>query len=261
MDETKMIRAGEVEEDSIELWPLFQALLRRWWLIALVTAVFGVGTFMGTIAFVTPTYRSSFTAYVNNRTDATEAQATVSNSDLSASRYLTYTYAEIIRSRAVLETAAEQVGLDASYSELSGMVSVSITSDTEIIKVNVTSESPATCQTYAQAIAEVAVDEVASIVEGSSMRIIDDPVYPTGIASPNYAKNAVVGALLGFLLAAAVIVLRAVLDDRIRDEETLESRFGIPILGTIPNAASASSVGGNYYTYGYGKRPDKGGEK
>lgn len=247
-----------VEDDgSIELWPLVRALLRRWWIVAVAGVALGVVVFVGTLLLVTPQYRAGFTAYVNNRSE-TDTQTVLSNADLSAARYLTYTYTQIIRSRSVLETAADRVGLDENYSELGDMVSTSILSDTEIISVDVLSEEPATSKAYAEAIAEVAREQISSIVEGSSMQIIDAPVLPTKIATPSYTKNALVGLLLGVFLAAAVIVLRAVLDDRVKGEEELESRFGLPILGSVPNMASAARAGSKY---GYGAVKTSGGKK
>lgn len=249
MEDIRNKYAPDESENSIELWPLVQALWRRWWLIALAALAFGAAALIGTRVFITPTYRASFTAYVNNRADAAQ-QTTLSNADLSASRYLTYTYAQIIRSRSVLETAAEQAGLSYDYAKLSKMVSTSILSDTEIICVYVQGENPTECYQYAQAIAEVATTEIAGIVDGSSMRLVDSPVVPTGIYSPSYAKNALVGFVIGFLLAAAGIILRELLDDRVKDEETLETRFGLPILGVIPNMNSAAKAGVGYYAPG-----------
>ncbi len=245
-------------DGSIELWPLIQALLRKWWLIALAGVIFCVASYMGTLVLVTPQYRSGFTAYVNNRSDG-DTQTVLSNADLSAARYLTYTYTQIVQSRTVLVTAAERAGLDYDYAKLSRMVTTSILSDTEIISVDVLSSDPAISKAYAEAIAEVAREQISSIVEGSSMQIIDAPVLPTKIATPSYTKNALVGLLVGVFLAAAVIVLRAVLDDRVKGEENLESRFGLPILGSVPNMASAARAGGNYY--GYGAVKTSGGKK
>lgn len=260
MDDIKKNYINEEEAVSIELLPLFEAVVRQWWVVAIVTVIFAVGAFLGTKLFVTPSYRSNFTAYVNNRTDS-EEQTVLSNADLSASRYLTYTYAQIITSRTVLETAAKLAELPHNYAQLSSMVGTSILSDTEIISVHVTSEDPAEAKAFADAIAQVSIEQISTIVDGSSMRIIDPAVFPTGIYSPDYLKSAVIGALLGFLLSAGLIVLREVLDDRVKDEESLESRFGIPILGTIPNTGSAAKMGGSYYAYGYGGKLDKGGNK
>lgn len=253
MEERRKNYTNEEEAASIDLLPLFMAVLRRWWMVAWVAVLCALIGFAGTKLLVTPTYRSSFTAYVNNRAEGESEQQTVlSNADLSAARSLTYTYAQIIRSRSVLELAAEQASLPYDYSQLSGMVSTSIMSNTEIICVYVTSENPSVSKALAEAIAEVSQSQIASIVDGSSMRIIDEPQLPQGIFAPNYTKNALIGFAIGFLLAVAFIVLREVLDDRVKEEEGLESRFGIPILGSVPNTASAAKVGSNYYSYGYG---------
>lgn len=252
MNEMKKNYMAEEEAATIDLLPLIQAVLKRWWIVVWMTVLGAMLLYAGTKLFVTPTYRSSFTAYVNNRVDSeTEQQTVLSNADLSASRYLTYTYAQIMRSRSVLELAAEQASLPYDYETLSGMVSTSIISDTEIIRVYVTSPNPAISKALADAISQVSAEQIASIVDGSSMRIIDHPVAPIDIYSPNYLKNAVIGAALGFLLCVALIVLREILDDRVRDEESLENRFSVPILGTIPNVASAAKAGNNYY-YAYG---------
>lgn len=260
MDDMKKKYISEEDDATIDLVPLLEALLRNWLVIAVVTVALAAAAFVGAKMLITPTYQSGFTAYVNNRVDS-ENQTALTNADLSASRYLTYTYAEIMDSRTVLEQAAEYAGLEDSYSRLSSMVTTEIVSDTEIIAVYVVHPDPAVAKSFADAIAEVATEQVAAIVDGSSMRIIDHPVLPKGIYSPSYTRIAIIGALLGFLLSAGIIILRTVLDDRVKDEESLETRFGIPILGTIPNTSSAASAGGSYYSYGYGDKQNKGGNK
>ena len=263
MDEMRKNYINEEDAGSIDLLPLIAAVLKRWWLVAWVAVLCALAAFAGTKLLVTPTYRSSFTAYVNNRAESeTEQQTVLSNADLSAARSLTYTYAQIMRSRSVLEAAAEQSSLPYSYGELAKMTSTSILSNTEIIQVYVTSPNPSVSRALAEAIAQVSQEQIASIVDGSSMRIIDEPQLPADIYAPNYLKNAVIGAALGFLLAVAVIVLREIMDDRVKDEESLESRFGIAILGSVPNTASAARAGSNYYYYGgYGGSGTKGGRR
>lgn len=261
MEEIRKNYINEEDAASVDLLPLLLAVLKRWWIIGWITVLCGLAAFAGTKLLITPTYRANFTAYVNNRAETESEQQTVlSNADLSAARSLTYTYAQIIRSRSVLEMAAEQANLPYNFSQLSGMVSTSIMSNTEIISVYVTSENPSVSKALAEAIAQVSQSQIASIVDGSSMRIIDEPQLPTDIHAPSYGKAAVIGAAIGFLLAVAFVVLREILDDRVKDEESLESRFGVPILGTIPNTASAAKMGGSkYYAYGYGGAKTNGG--
>lgn len=247
----------ELDEDVIELLPLLKALWRSAWLVVVAALVFGSVTYVATKVFVTPTYRTSFTVYVNNRSNSEESTTVVSSSDLTASQSLVYTYSTIMTSRSVLEAAAAQAGIDSAYETLSEEVSIETVSSTEIMQVYCTMEDPAEALAMAQAIAAVAPDYIAQIVEGSSMQIIDNPVLPTDIYSPSYLKNTLIGMFVGAFLVAAAIVLREFLDDRIKEEGELEKRFGIAIVGVIPNMLEASKTD-HSYGYGYGHASGKG---
>ena len=122
----------------------------------------------------------------------------------------------------------------------------------EIITVQVTTADPRMSKNYAECIISVAQEQVSSIVDGSSMRVIDEPYLPGVINSPDYKKNTILGALIGAVLVVMIVVLRELLDNRVRDEETLEERFGVAILGSIPNYDAAGRASKSYGTYGYG---------
>ena len=242
------------EEESIDLLRLFRALWHRAWLLILAAVIGGALGYTATKLFVTPTYRTYFSSYVNNRKDTGESVNYVTSTDLSASRYLVLTYGSIITSRTVLEEAAKKAGLELTYAQLRGAVSTSIITNTEIINVYVVLPNPSDAQKLAQAISDVAPLQMNKIVEGSSMQIIDEASLPTSIYSPSYRKNALIGAMAFFLLVALVIVLRELLNTKVTTEEELESRFGIPVIGTIPDLAAATNHNGaySYSSYGYG---------
>ena len=240
----------------IDLVPIFKALRKHILLILVVALLFGAAAWIGTHVFIPPTYRTSFRVYVNNSQDTSE-KTTITSSDLSASRSLANTYAEIIRGRTVLKQAAELTGI--FNGSVSNMVNVSTSSTTEIITVSVTTNSPEVSLRLAQNIITVAEEKVAGIVDGSSMRVIDEPYLPGGIYSPHYYRDAAIGALIGLMLTVLIIALIEILDTRVRNEESLEERYGIAILGSIPNQEAARKSGGNYYAYGYA-RADKGGD-
>lgn len=236
--------------------PLVRAVIKKLWLIILVAALFGTAAYCGTKKLVTPTYRTGFTAYVNNRNQSDGTSTTVSSSDLSASRYLVQTYGEILKSRTVLAAASEKIGSYYSYGQLAQMITVATVDNTEILSVQIEMTDPQQALEVAQAIADVAPEQVATIVEGSSMHIIDAPIYPGGIYSPNYKKNAFLGAFVGGMLVAIGIVLREILDNRIKDVNELEKKYGVTIIGIIPDLVMASKLD-NAYGYGYGKRKEK----
>ena len=162
-----------------------------------------------------------------------------------------------VRGRTVLKQAAELTGI--FNGSVSNMVNVSTSSSTEIITVSVTTNSPEVSLRLAQNIITVAEEKVAGIVDGSSMRVIDEPYLPGGIYSPHYTRDAAIGALIGLMLTVLIIALIEILDTRVRNKDSLEERYGIAILGSIPNQEAAKKSGGSYYAYGYA-RADKGGD-
>ncbi len=238
---------------QIDLLALIKACWKQIWLIILAALLCGSAAYLGTRYLVTPTYRTYFSAYMNNSIE-TGASTTVSTSDLSASQSLADTAAGIIESATVLEQAAENAGLG---EEDSVSVSTSVDSASGIISVYVIATDPQMAASYASALAEVAAEETSRIVEGSSMQIIDEPKIPTTIYSPSYTRNTMMGLLVGAFLVCAVVVLLELLNDRIQDQTELEERYGISVLGAIPDW---SSMGKNAeYSYYYSQEQQKAG--
>ncbi len=231
--------------------------------------IVGAGFFTGTKTLITPTYRASFTAYVNNRSQYySEDTNRLTSTDLSAAQELVRAYSKIITSRTVLTTTAKSIGYDMPYSALSTMASTSVEEETGIITVYIVAESPEEAYKLALAIAENAPGQIAEIIEGSSMKIIDNPKTPSSIYKPHYAKNTVLGMAVGVALAGIYIVIRYMVDDKIRSEDELEAKFSIPVVGVIPDLNSSSKRYGGYYKgyysyeyYGAKERGDSDGKE
>ncbi|MCD8189158.1 MAG: Wzz/FepE/Etk N-terminal domain-containing protein [Clostridiales bacterium] len=236
---------------QIDLLALIRACWKQIWLIILAALLCGSGAYLATRYLVTPTYRTYFSAYMNNSIE-TGASTTITSSDLTASQSLADTAAGIIESTTVLEQAAEIAGLG---EEDSASVSTSVDSESGIITVYVVATNPQMAASYASAIAEVSAEETARIVEGSSMQIIDAPKVPTTIYSPSYTKNTLMGLLAGAFLVCAVVVLLELLNDRIQDQSELEERYGISVLGAIPDWSSMGK--GAEYSYYYSQEQKK----
>ncbi|MCD8146308.1 MAG: Wzz/FepE/Etk N-terminal domain-containing protein [Clostridiales bacterium] len=238
------------EEDAIviDVTKLLKALWHRAWILLLVALLGCSLAYLGTKTFIQPTYRATFTAYVNNKS-SDEGTTTVSTSDLTAAQSLVYTYTHILTSRTMLLAAAEEIGADYTYEEMSEWVTTDVVEDTEIIEVDVTMESAEDALELAKAIAAMMPIYVTEIVEGSSVQIIDMPVLPDDIYAPSYLRNAVIGGMIGVFLAAVVIILLELLDDTVKEEETLETRFGVAVIGVIPDLATADKYTSHYGSY------------
>ncbi|MDE6767255.1 MAG: hypothetical protein K2J35_03560, partial [Eubacterium sp.] len=70
---------------------------------------------------------------------------------------------------------------------------------------------------------------------GLLMASVEDPALKASSSeSLGYAKKTFIGFMAGAVLAAAYIILRDLLDIRVKGSDDLDEHYDIPILGTIP---------------------------
>lgn len=241
-------KTGDAPEIEINIIPLLKEILKKLWIIVLAGLIVGGAFYVGAKVFIKPTYRSGFTAYVNNK-QGKDNKDLLTSSDLSASKQLVLTYQSILTSNTILTAAAESMGIDLPYKTLRSKVSTEVQDDTEIISVYVVDTDPQFAYEYAQAISKIAPQYMAQIVEGSSMKIIDYPEYSNSRFKPNYFKFALIGFFIGALIVIALVVIRYFLDDTVKNEGDIETRFSIPILGVIPDITKATNKSSDYYYY------------
>ena len=228
------------EEIRIDLRSLWQGICSRIWLIIVALFLGGSLAFGYVRYFVQPTYAASFTAYINNRDSATSSALDISSvlsaGDLQASRTLAQTYAQLMKSERLLSSVAEACHMqEVSYVELESCLEITMQNDTEVIQINVTMDDPHKAYDFACEMEEQSPDFVESIIDGTSMVIVDSPKLPSDISAPSFQNYIILGVILGGLLGLMVVILWSLLDDTITDEEELSRRFSTVICGVIPD--------------------------
>ena len=244
MDEMDKRNDDELE---IDLLKLMSALWRRAWAIVLVTVIFGAATLACTVFLVTPLYKAESLMYVNSSNISLGgAKVSISQGELTAAQSLIKTYVVILNSRTTLNDVIEQSGVSYTYEQLQKMISAESVNSTEVFSIEVTSPDPQEAELLANTIARVLPEKIASIVEGSSARIVDYAVVPAKKDSPSLAKYTAIGALLGFVLACGIIVVRELMDEQIHDSDYLIQTYDIPVLAVIPDLLSTKNSN-DYY--------------
>lgn len=238
------------DEMQVNLLGLLALLWKKVVVILFVCLLGGVLAFGSTYFLIAPKYTASITLYVNN-TIGTDAATTITSSDLSASAKLVDTYAAIISSKTVLNQVKEEAGINIEASSLASMISAVSINNTEVFRVAVQAEDPKVAANIANAIAEVAPEQIAQIVDGSSVKVVDRADIPTKASSPNYSKYTMIGVALGFVISVAIIIIKELLDTSIKSEADLEG-WGLPVLSVMPEFTAAAKL--NNYGYQYGKR-------
>lgn len=236
---------------EIDLGRIWKAVLKRFWLICIVSVLCAVITTVSTFFLVTPKYESSAMFYVNNNSlSVGDASFSISQGDISAAKSLVDTYIVILNSRACLNDVIDYASVDMDYEQLQDMISASAVNSTEIFEVKITSEDPQQAEILANAIAYILPKRISSIVEGTSANIVDYAIEASEPCSPSYPKNGAIGFIIGLVLSLSIVVLREIFDVTIRDDEDLSRVCKYPILASVPDMANPNQSGGQYYGYG-----------
>ena len=235
-------------DDEIDLTNLFKALIAKLWLIVLVAIAFAVLSFFVTKFLIAPKYQATSKLYVFNKSDVNTTGA-VSSSDISTSKILVNTYIVVLQSDSVLgqvvDTIAEYQGKEGfeflgtepyTTKQIREMVSSGAINNTESFYVTVTAHDPYEAKFINDAILYYLPDEIIRVVKAGAVEIIDKASVPETKSSPSIVKNTLIGGVLGGVLISAVVVVMALLDTVIHEEEDLENEFPeIPVIGIIPD--------------------------
>ena len=81
----------------------------------------------------------------------------------------------------------------------------------------------------------VSAQYIKEKMEVAPPKIIEEAEVPSSPVSPSMNKNVMMGALAGFALAAAIVILFAIMNDSIKTEDDIERALGIPTLAVIPD--------------------------
>lgn len=220
------------DEIEIDVLELLHVLWSKALVIALVTALAGMVAMLVTRVFLTPQYQSTTKMYILAQQD----NKTLTNSDLQASEQLTQDCAEMIQSRQVAEAAISQLGLDLTAEELLIKVTVTTSTDTRIVTIDVQDEDPYLACDIANAVRNIAADTIQNVMNIEAANVFEEANIPETPISPSTMRNTLIGAILGFIIAVAAILISYLMNDTIRTSDDVERYLHLSTLGTIPLA-------------------------
>lgn len=244
MDSKTVSNNGEI---TIDLLELARRLWAGKWLLVIATVICGLIMFIISAFILPPQYQAEAMMYVNNTLTSQNGNgASITSGEITAAKSLLDTYVVIMESPSTLKSVIDNAGLDLSQKDLKKMISASDVDATEIFKITVTSSDPAQAKLIADTIVEVLPDRIASIVDGSSVRVVDYASLPTTKSAPSISKYTVIGLVIGLIIGCAIVTLAYMMDNTVHTEDYLSETFGMPILAVVPNAADKTK-GYNYY--------------
>ncbi|WP_194409370.1 polysaccharide biosynthesis tyrosine autokinase [Microbacterium cremeum] len=215
-------------------------ILRKNWVIILVATLVGVGAGAAWSVTRTPKYEASSTVFVSTQTGSTIGELQ-QGSNFTQSRV--QTYAALVSTPLVMNPVIAELDLGTTAGSLASKVSASAAVNTTLITITVTDTDPIEAADIANALAASLTDAVEQIEaveapdgsQSSPVRLsrVRDALPPLEPSSPNLLLDVAIGGLIGFAVGICVVVLRVVLDTRIRAPRDLEELTDRPIIGMI----------------------------
>lgn len=226
------------DEIEIDLREIFFCLLHRFWIIVLVAILCGGIGFAVSEFLIAPTYESTTQIYILNR----QNENTVTYSDVQLGTQLTKDYAELIKSRYVLESVIDELQLATDngpleYEKLLKKVEVTTPQDTRMLSITVTDTDPMLAMEIANSIREAAALHIKSVMDIEAVNVVDMANLPTDKANPSVFKWTLIGSLIGAFVVMAIVIVVYILDDTIKNSDDVEKYLGLSTLALIPLSA------------------------
>lgn len=224
-----IVQSRQDDEIEIDLKEVFYLLLSHWKSIFLAmligAAIFGAyHTFL-----LKPSYQADASIYI------TSTDSMISFSDLQLSAALTDDYANIIKSRTVLNRVIDELDLNLNYKQLGALISVDNPDSTHIVDIKVTCDDPELSRNITNALMNISVDQIYQVIGSGEPTVID---YAMAEAvqdvTPSLKKHLMLGALLGALIVCAIVVLRMLTDTTLKSVDDIDRYLHLPVLAAVP---------------------------
>ena len=203
----------------------YTRLAKRWaWMVILGIVLCG-GASYGISKITPPVYQASATLNLQLGT------STSAYENFTASVQAVPTYAQLLVSPSVLNPVVEQhPGL--TFKQLIAMITVKPQTNTTLIELDVENQNPRLARDLANEVSEGLVQFANGQLSGT-IRVLPAQI-PTEPVRPKALLNTAIGALVGLVLALALIVIFEWIDDRPKSPEEVQELLGVESSTVIP---------------------------
>lgn len=216
-------------EIEIDLKELIFELLNNWFMIGVSTILVALIMFCISKFILIPEYQSTSELYVLSKSTSITSLA-----DIQMGTNLTNDYIVVVKGRPVLEQVIMNLNLDETYESLAANVAISNPSNSRILDITVTDESPIRAKEIADEIAKVASAFIAEKMVQDPPTIIQYGYVNEDPVSPNVFNNTLLGAVLGAFLAMAIVIISYLMNDTVMSADDIERKLGLHVLGSLP---------------------------
>ncbi len=223
---------------ELDLRSFFLVLLQNLRLIIAVAVAMAVVFGVATGLLTEDTYSSRCSAYIMNISKESEdgSYTGISANGLDTSQKLVDECIVMIRSNRVMNEVAEKVnarGFDVKPEDVRASLSMTAVEETALLRIVSTTDN----EKLSQVICEEMLKSVPGIVEKAMNDLVSiepfDEAEKATKNTPFIARNAILGGVFGLLLSCGLILVRYLMDNTIKDEKDLKTRFNVNVLGVV----------------------------
>ena len=216
-------------ENTLDFTRIWEIIKKNWMIFLILPIIFLLLSLTYTFLIVQPKYEASTQVLVNQKEKYKDIMAQQVQSNIQ----LVNTYSEILKSPRILDKVAKKEK-DYSSTKLSKMISVNTEAESQILNVSVRANSEKKSEKIANDVANVFKKEIPKIMSVDNVTILSKANGTSKKVSPKTTTNIVGGLLLGLVIAIVIVVLKEILDKRIKSEEDVKKELNVPVLGSIP---------------------------
>lgn len=216
----------------------FIKVVRHRWITVAISTLAGVAIAITLTLLTTPQYQASTRLFVSTTLGASATDLYQGNR-LSQERVQSYT--DLLMGETLAQRTIDKLQLDMDAGTLRERVTARARLNTVLITVYVLDESPVRARDIANALSDefvTMVGELETPRPGSppAARVIVEQraSVPESPVVPKRKRNVALGLLLGLLAGIGLAVVRDLLDNTVKDRETLEGITGVGVVGNIP---------------------------
>lgn len=200
--------------------------------VLLLGAIIGFGAFFGYSSMTeVDKYTCEVTMIVNAAPDTIATSGTI-----KASQDLTKAYIAIMKDFSFSQKikAALPKSSNMSVNNIRKSMSMNAVDESQILAVSVTTTSAQNSYNIAKVIEEMAPNTLRQYFDDTgTIVILRSAQMPTVADSSSIKVKAALGAIIGIVISACILLLIAKLDKRIRGEEDILAVCKYPVLGKI----------------------------
>ncbi|WHS05450.1 Wzz/FepE/Etk N-terminal domain-containing protein [Ligilactobacillus salivarius] len=196
--------------------------------------------------FVIPSeYTATTQILVNQKNSDNNGQAYANQ---QADINMITTYKDIITNQVILSTVSNNLATtgkennrayNVSVRKLRDMITIKNQTNSQVFALNVKTDSPQKSQDIANMIALVFKRKIKSIMSVNNVTIISRAGKPIEPSFPRPRFFILAGAILGFLISFAIILINDMLDTTVRSNEFMIKNLGLTNLGSINRIESS----------------------